>query len=38
MSFYGVISTIKGYNDMPIEYATKKLEKVTGAEKCPISI
>ena len=30
MSFYGVISTIKGYNDMPIEYATKKFEKFTG--------
>ena len=38
MSFYGVISTIKGYNDMPIKYADKKLNSVTGASKCPISI
>ena len=38
MSFYGVISTIKGYNDMPIKYADKKLNSVTGATKCPISI
>ena len=38
MSFYGVISTIKGYNDLPIKYAEKKLKSVTGAEKCPISI
>lgn len=38
MSFYGVISTIKGYNDMPIVYADKKLKSVTGVEKCPISI
>ena len=38
MSFYSVISTIKGYNDMPIDYANKKLNSVTGGNKCPISI
>ena len=38
MSFYSVISTIKGYNDLPIKYADKKLSSVTGADKCPISI
>jgi len=38
MSFYSVISTIKGYNDLPIKYADKKLNSVTGADKCPISI
>ena len=38
MSFYSVISTIKGYNDMPIRYAEKRLKTVTGADKCPISI
>ena len=38
MSFYGVISTLKGYNDMPIKYADKKLNSITGATKCPISI
>ena len=38
MSFYGVISTLKGFNDMPIKYADKKLNSITGATKCPISI
>ena len=38
MAFYGVISTIKGYNYMPIEYADKKLKAVTGGAKCPISV
>ena len=38
MAFYGVISTIKGYNYMPIEYADKKLKAVTGGDKCPISV
>ena len=38
MSFYGVISTIKGYKDMPIKYADKKLKSVTGGVKCPISM
>jgi len=38
MAFYGVISTIKGYNYMPIEYANKKLKAVTGGDKCPISV
>ena len=38
MSFYSVISTIKGYNEMPIKYADMKLNAITGAKKCPISI
>ena len=38
MSFYSVISTIKEYDDMPMEYANKKLRKVTGGEKCPTNI
>ena len=38
MSFYGVISTIKGYDDLPIVYAKKKLNTITGATKCPISL
>ena len=38
ISFYSVISTIKGYNDMPLAYADKKLKKVTGTSKYPISI
>ena len=38
MSFYTVISTIKGYTITPKEYADKYLTKVTKANECPISI
>ena len=38
MSFYAVISTIKGYNITPQAYADKYLKTVTGGSKCPISI
>lgn len=36
MSFYAAISTIKGYNMTPLEYANKNL-KAAGGTKCPIS-
>jgi hypothetical protein len=36
MSFYSAISTIKGYNMTPLEYANKNL-KAVGGTKCPIS-
>lgn len=38
MSFYSVISTLKGYNITPLAYANKWLKTITGGSKCPISI
>lgn len=37
-SFMAVIATLRGYNIMPLRYATDFLKSVTGADKCPISI
>lgn len=36
MSFYSAISTIKGYDMTPLEYANKNM-KAVGGTKCPIS-
>lgn len=33
-----IIATLRGYNVLPIKYATDYLKAVTGADKCPISI
>ena len=38
MSFYTVISTIKGYGYTPKAYADKVLTAITKAKECPISI
>lgn len=38
MSVYSVISTLKGYGSLPIEYANKCFKSVTGGSKCPISL
>lgn len=37
-SFLAVIATLRGYNVLPLQYATDNLKAVTEANKCPISI
>ncbi len=37
-SFLAVIATLRGYNVLPLRYATDYLKSITGAAKCPISI
>jgi hypothetical protein len=37
-SFLAVIATLRGYNILPLKYATDNLKAVTGANKCPISL
>ncbi len=37
-SFLSVIATLRGYNVLPLKYATDYLKSVTGANKCPISL
>lgn len=37
-SFLAVISTLKGYDVLPLRYATDYLKSVAGASKCPISL
>ena len=37
-SFLAVIASLRGYNVLPLRYATDYLKSITGANKCPISI
>ena len=37
-TFLAIIATLRGYNILPLKYATDNLTSVTGALKCPISI
>ena len=37
-SFLAVIATLRGYNVLPLKYATDYLKSVAGASKCPISL